>query len=634
MRWWPRSIRWQILLGLILLEALSIVLFIFVLARLQDQNVQTRVRHRLIHQTTSLASQVEEAFEQERPDWAGVSVRMAGGAPSTLRAKVTDADGKVLFVSAGDPANFHLDPVERRNMAGPANSYEAHVFPRSDGIWEGVKPIYVGYELRGYAWVESDPLWDDEAVVDTVRGGLIFGGIWMFGSVLLVAIVWRLISRPLEVLHRGTRALMTLPESAGIFPLPVTVDNEFGDLIRAFNSMVASIEEQRAGLHETLSLLDSMLANAPVGLAFFDRQLRFVRVNQAFADLVRIPLSRILGRTPPELLPEETIVAVQNALEEVFSSGQESREIELRGGPPDPNRRWTWLVSAYPIRTTPDQVRWAGIIVRDVSERVRAEDALRKTEKLAATGRLAASIAHEINNPLEALTNLLFLLRNFSSLTPEALHYLGMAEHETRRITEIAQQTLRFYRQSTMPQRTTLAELIDSVLDLYRSRLNNLNIDVQRAYDPQEALFCFSGEIRQVIANLVGNAADAMPAGGRLLLRARRSRAWASTGREGIRITVADTGSGMDSETRGRIFEPFFTTKEDTGTGLGLWISHEIIGKHHGSVRVRSRIAGTHSSSGTVFQLFLPDDENLTAEPRTGGATLALSRTSAAAQQS
>lgn len=609
MRWWPRSIRWQMLLGLVLLEALSLVLFVAVLVRLQNDNVRNRVHHRLVHQATSLALQVEEAFEQQRPDWADVSVRVAGGAPGTLRAKVTDPMGQVLFVSAGNPVNFHLSPIERTQIR--PNPYEAHVFAIGGDRWEAVKPIFVGYDLRGFAWVESDPLYDDVGGTDTVRAGLIFGSIWVLASFLLVGLVSKLISNPLDTLHRGTRALAARPEATGVFPLPVDVHNEFGDLIRAFNSMVASIEEQRAGLNETLSLLDSMLANAPIGLAFFDRQLRFVRVNQTFADLLAIPVSRILGKTLPELMPGAPVQPVQEALSHVFSSGEETRDLEIHGGDPNPARGWTWLLSAYPIRTTPEQVRWAGMIVRDVSERVRAEEALRKTEKLAATGRLAASIAHEINNPLEALTNLLFLLRNFSGLTPAALQYLAMAEHETRRITEIAQQTLRFYRQSTLPQRVNLTELIDSVLDLYKSRLHTLEIAVERDYDPAETIFCFSGEIRQVVANFVGNAVDAMQGGGKLLIRAHRTHDWKEPRRSGLRMTFADSGSGMDSETRSRIFEAFFTTKEDTGTGLGLWVSQEIIAKHRGEVRVRSRDAGSGKPPGTVFQIFLPDDESL-----------------------
>jgi len=195
------------------------------------------------------------------------------------------------------------------------------------------------------------------------------------------------------------------------------------------------------------------------------------------------------------------------------------------------------------------------------------------------------------------------------------MHYLDMAEHEARRITEIAQQTLRFYRQSTLPIRANIGDLANSVLDLYRGRLNTLNIEVERRLHPDAALLCFEGEIRQVIANLVGNAVDAIPSGGRLIVRTRPSRQWNSTGARGVRLTVADTGSGMTTDVVNRIFEAFFTTKEATGTGLGLWVSHEIIVKHKGQVRVRSRVASRVGPSGTVFQIFLPDNPELSNVP-------------------
>jgi PAS domain S-box-containing protein len=401
---------------------------------------------------------------------------------------------------------------------------------------------------------------------------------------------------------------MSSPESSGSFPLPVSVENEIGDLIEAFNRMVASIAEQRAGLSDTLSLLDSMLANAPIGLAFCDRRGRFVRVNQVFADMTGVSLSRHLGRTIPELLPQPAASALEETVLRVFASEQPVRDLEMTGQSGSSGRPWTWLASAYPVRTTPQQVRWVGMIVLDASDRKRSEEALRRTEKLAATGRLAASIAHEINNPLEAVTNLLFLLHNFCHLDESAMNYVMMAEHEARRIAEITQQTLRFYRQSTLPTRANMGELLGSVLSLYHGRLNTLNIQVERDFDPELELFCFAGELRQVFANLVGNAVDATTAGGRLLVRAKSSRNWKDSEQSGIRFTVADTGTGMEPAVKERVFEAFFTTKEVTGTGLGLWVSHEIIVKHHGFVRVRSRTAKDGKASGSVFSIFIPGD--------------------------
>jgi signal transduction histidine kinase len=278
-------------------------------------------------------------------------------------------------------------------------------------------------------------------------------------------------------------------------------------------------------------------------------------------------------------------------------------------------RPWTWIVSAYPVRTTPQQVRWAGIIVLDASDRKRGEDALRKAEKLAVTGRLAASIAHEINNPLEAITNILFLLKNYTGLQDLALNYVSMAEYEVRRISEITQQTLRFYRQPTMPARVKMSELVGSVLSLYQGRFNSLSMQIERDYDPELDLFCYAGEIRQVLANMVGNSIDASSTGGRLIVRARTSHSWKNPTQKGVRFSVADSGSGMNHEARTRAFEAFFTTKENTGTGLGLWLSLEILNKHNGTVNLRSRPVGSGKPSGTVFQFFLPDDPATLAVP-------------------
>jgi signal transduction histidine kinase len=248
-----------------------------------------------------------------------------------------------------------------------------------------------------------------------------------------------------------------------------------------------------------------------------------------------------------------------------------------------------------------------GAVIVDTTGIKRSEDALRRTEKLAAVGRLSSSIAHEINNPLEAITNLLYLLRQMDSLDEQAAAYVELASHEVARMSEIVQQTLRFHRQSTRPAVTNINEVLDSVLSLHRGKVRGLQVAVERRYRGDVDLFCFSGEMRQLFANLIGNALDAMPSqGGRLIVDVRYSRSWVNPSLAGIRVVVADTGCGMTASTRRRIFEPFFTTKEATGTGLGLWVSEEIIAKHQGRVRVRSRTAVDHEKSGTVFMLFLP----------------------------
>ena len=248
----------------------------------------------------------------------------------------------------------------------------------------------------------------------------------------------------------------------------------------------------------------------------------------------------------------------------------------------------------------------------DLSSQQRAEVALIQSEKLAAVGRLAASISHEINNPLEAVTNLLYLI-GVEPLTDTARDYLGSANRELARVSQIAAQTLRFHRQATGPRAVTARELLDSVIGLYSGRLHNSGIELRLDLRIDRPVLCLEGDIRQVLNNLVGNAIDAMRTGGRLIIRASAAHHW-STGRAGLRITVGDTGHGMPSATVRRIFEAFYTTKGINGTGLGLWISEGIVRKHAGYLQVRSRTIPGHS--GTVFSLFLPwlsDDLDLSA---------------------
>jgi PAS domain S-box-containing protein len=262
-----------------------------------------------------------------------------------------------------------------------------------------------------------------------------------------------------------------------------------------------------------------------------------------------------------------------------------------------------WIRSLGRIIREQDRPLRMMAIVEDITDRKRTEAALLRAEKLAVVGRLASSIAHEINNPLESITNLLYLAR-FAENLDQSREYLARADAELRRASAITTQTLRFHKQSTRPIEVTCDDLFVNALGILRSRILNANVTVEERNSARRPILCFDGEIRQVISNLLINAVDAMhPEGGRLLLRSREGHDHA-TGRPGVILTIADTGAGMSPETLTKIFEPFYTTKETAGTGLGLWISKEIVERHHGYLHVRSSQRPGHT--GTVFTLFLP----------------------------
>jgi signal transduction histidine kinase len=240
----------------------------------------------------------------------------------------------------------------------------------------------------------------------------------------------------------------------------------------------------------------------------------------------------------------------------------------------------------------------------DVTDRKKAHDTLLQTEKLAAVGRLASSIAHEINNPLAAITNLIYLAQSTTD-DPVTQGFLSSADVELRRVAAITNQTLRFHRQSTGPTTCMAEDLIAGTLQIYRGRLANSQIEVSRRDRALHPILCYDGEIRQVLSNLVGNAIDSMNRGGQLLIRSREGTNWKSD-TKGVILTFADTGTGMNRATLAKIFEPFFTTKSSSGTGLGLWVSQDIVKRHRGSIGVRTSQRRSHT--GTVFNVFLPFD--------------------------
>ena len=262
----------------------------------------------------------------------------------------------------------------------------------------------------------------------------------------------------------------------------------------------------------------------------------------------------------------------------------------------------TWIRSvAAPILLN-GQILGGVAVNTDITQVRMQDEVLRKSEKLAAVGQLASSIAHEINNPLESITNLLYLVRNSDSMD-EVQQYTRVAETELSRVSEITLQTLRFHRQQSKPSPVDLAELMGTIVSLYTGRFLVRGIAVQVKIMPASPVLCLEGEIRQVLNNLIRNAVDEMATGGKLFVRTRP--ACDIHRREGVRVTIADTGEGIAPHILEHLFEPFYTTKELNGTGLGLWVTKGIIDKHGGVICVRTRRAAPH---GTVFSVWLPAD--------------------------
>ncbi len=384
-----------------------------------------------------------------------------------------------------------------------------------------------------------------------------------------------------------------------------------GTLVTCTETTTATITQTT--LRRRLASLAELFERAPAFFALLrGPEHIFELTNPLYQKL--IAHRDVIGKSLRDALPEVEEQGFISILDEVYATGQPytGRGIPVTLAVEGSERLEERILDFVyqPVGDVDDNLPGILVFGVDVTEARRTEQTLLRSEKLAAVGRLASSIAHEINNPLEAVTNLVYLAQQTVQDETTA-NYLNVIEIELRRASAIASQTLRFHKQSSAAISVTSAALISDTLSLYQGRLINSSIVVDTrdlAPDPVE---CFEGEIRQALANLIGNAIDAMQAkGGRLVLRSRSATDWASC-RKGLRITVADTGCGIPKDVFQRLFEPFFTTKGHGGNGLGLWITKGIVARHEGKLSLKSKVA-----KGTVARLFLPSRRSAQSSAR------------------
>ena len=370
--------------------------------------------------------------------------------------------------------------------------------------------------------------------------------------------------------------------------------------VRKRSEAAREIAEREAWLNTTLfSIGDAVIATDERGTVKFLNAVAEQLTGYSSGEAVGRPVAEIF-----QIQDETTHAPVENPVEEVIRLGKVGGAVDHVVMLDRSRREIPIEDNAAPIMGEEKKVLGVVLVFRDVTQRRRMQESARKSEKLAAAGRLAATIAHEINNPLEAVTNLMYLARTSDSLGV-AQNYLAAADQELSRVVHIARQTLGFYRDSVEPVTLKVSSLLDEVLAVYASRIGAKQITVERDYKGDIAIKTLRGEMLQILSNLIANALDALPAGGRVRLRTAARNG-------GVEFSIEDNGVGIPPENLNRIFEAFFTTKTDVGTGLGLWVVKDLLDKQGGTISVESRSLG--EERGTRFIVFVPSMDTTKTE--------------------
>jgi PAS domain S-box-containing protein len=512
--------------------------------------------------------------------------------PHILYAAIYNMSGNFF---AGYRRGDQSQPSSLPSFASQMN--EVSVFSR--GRFELARPISFQGKPVGIVYIQTDLVAMNDRLRSYALILFVILGISLVAALLLSRVSQRSISAP--ILRLAETAQLVSRKKDYLVRAPVTGEpDEVGVLVNAFNEMLGEIQKRESALEESerqfRNLADSIPQLAWMGEA--DGNLFWY--NQRWYEYTGTSPEQVAGWGWESVHDPKVLPQVRENWKSSIQSGRPFEMIfPLKGA--DGTFR-DFLTLALPIRDGHGEiVRWFGTNT-DITDQRRSEEALRQSEKLAATGRLAASIAHEINNPLEAVTNLVYLARKQPA---NVVKYLNMAEHELDRIAQITRNTLGFYRDSASPIQVDVSDILQEVVSLYFRKIQFKNIKLRSEFGDGIKIVAHPGEIRQIFANLIANAIEALPDNGSLVIRASRIHSLNGTGRQSVRITFLDNGSGIAPEHRKKIFEPFYTTKKDVGTGLGLWLTTGLIEKHHGRLRVRSSIRP--GNSWTAFSVFLPE---------------------------
>ena len=383
-----------------------------------------------------------------------------------------------------------------------------------------------------------------------------------------------------------------------------------GIILLAFSILreMETRERDAASLRQSEEWFRVTLSSIGDGVIATDDQGRVSFLNPIAERLTGTSFEEVRGKKIGEVFPifsEATNNPVENPVDKVLALGSAvglANHTVLRH---HDGHLLPIEDTAAPIRDDSGRLIGVVLVFHDASRERSFQDVLRRTEKLAAAARLAATVSHEINNPLEAIGNLIFLARTNPDAPEKVVAHLQLAEQELARVSHITRQTLGFYRESTSPTSVHIPTLVESVLTLYSNKLQIKQIQVQLALEACPPITGLAGEIQQLVSNIISNAIDAVPVRGTLKIDASRVKL---AGGQSIRLKIEDDGPGIAPENLKRIFEPFFTTKKDVGTGLGLWVCKEIAERHGGSVQVESK--NENGAKGAIFTVLLPDSES------------------------